>query len=75
MQRSPDTVLLSAAIILAAVTAALSSEPVRRDMDDYFASESSPGWQKIAVVIGTNTSEDPLPASTPTNWRLALTGD
>jgi hypothetical protein len=75
MQRRSDTVLLSAAIILAAVTAALSSEPVRRDMDDYFASESGPALERTALHLGANMSEDPSRASTPTDWRVALTGD
>jgi hypothetical protein len=73
MQRGSDTVLLSAAIILAAVTAALSSEPVRRDMDDYLA--SSHAWEETALVMGSNMSEDPARASTPMDWRLVSSGD
>jgi hypothetical protein len=75
MHRGSDAVLLSAAIILAAVTAALSIEPVRRDMNDYFTSESSPTWEKTAQVVRANVSEDPSRGSTPIDWRVALSGD
>jgi hypothetical protein len=73
MQRGSDTVLLAAAIILAAVTAALSSEPVRRDVDGYLASGHA--WEETALVMGSNMSEDPARASTPMEWRLELNGD
>jgi hypothetical protein len=66
MQRGSSSVLLAATIILAAVTAALSSWPIRRDIGEYFASESSPGWEETALVVGANMSEDPAPM----DWRL-----
>ena len=73
MQRGSDTVLLAAAIILAAVTAALSSEPVRREMDNYLA--SSRVWENTALVMGSNMSEAPARASTPMDWRLVSSSD
>ena len=74
MQRGSDNVLLIAAIILAVLTAALSSEFVQRDMDDYFAPQSSLALEKTEQVVGAVMSADPSRASTPTDWRLALTG-
>jgi hypothetical protein len=75
MQRGSDTVLLSATIILAAITAALSSEPVRHDVDSYFAAGSRHAWEETALVMGANMSEDPARASTPMDWRLVSSGD
>ena len=73
MQRGSDTVLLSATIILAAITAVLSNEPVRRDMDDYLA--SSYVWEETALVIGASMSEDPARASTPMDRRVVSSND
>jgi hypothetical protein len=70
MGRGSDTVLLSATIILAAVTAALTSGPVRRDMNEYFAAEGRPGWIETALIVGANMSEDPAETATPMEWRL-----
>jgi hypothetical protein len=66
MQRRSSSILSAATIILAAITAALPSWPIRRDIDEYFASESSPGWEETALVVGANMSEDPAPM----DWRL-----
>jgi hypothetical protein len=70
MQRGSDTFLLSATIILAAITTALSSEPVRHNMDDYFAVGSRHAWEETALVMGANMSEDPARASTPMDWNV-----
>jgi hypothetical protein len=70
MKRGSNTVLLSATIVLAAVTAALSSGPIRRDMHEHFAAERRPTWQETAPVVGASMSEDPGRTATSMDWRL-----
>jgi hypothetical protein len=70
MQHGSDMALLSATIVLAAVTAALTSGPIRRDMNEYFDAEGRPGWKETALIIGASMSEDPARTATPMDWRL-----
>jgi hypothetical protein len=74
LQRGSNMTLLSVTLILAAIAAMLSSRPARRDIDDYVTFDS-PAWEKTALVVKANMSEDPARASTPMDWRLMSSGD
>jgi hypothetical protein len=71
MKFGPDRILLSAAILLAAVTATLSFNPVRRDVDEYFSADrTSRTWETTALVVRSSMSEDAAHGSNPMDWRL-----
>lgn len=68
MGRRTDAVLLYLTLVLAAVTALLSSSPVRHAVADYI--ESPPAG--VTMVVGQSMTEDPSKPTTVLEWKPPL---
>lgn len=68
MRRRTDAVLLYLTLVLAAVTAFLSSDPVRRAVADYV--DTAPAG--VTMVVGQALPADPARPDAGLEWKLPL---
>ncbi len=68
MRRGTDALLLYLTLVLAALTAALSSDPVRRAVADYV--DTPPAG--VTMVIGQTLPDDPARPVTVLEWKPPL---
>jgi hypothetical protein len=68
MRGRTDALLLYLTLVLAAVTAVLSSDPVRRAVADYV--DAPPAG--VTMVIGQTVPDDPAKPDTALEWKTPL---